>query len=283
MSKITTRMPSFESVAAGSTATARLPIGATYEQLLISYSGTTFDLSHITEIRVVGNGKTMMRYPTVGAISGGQLLDKINQYEGRAAAAGILVLDFNRFGIRTRTNEELTGIGTGMSPSHPKYKTAGGTGVELSTLYLEIDIKATAVAPVLASKAIQSPFRPMGLVKKVRHFIYTAGGAGDVEISDLPRGDLINKMYVHSTDINSMKVETDRNVRFERNKAENELVQGDGVRVPQAGMYVFDPSEIGNGSEALPTFGVQDFRLTFDMAAGGSLPITVEYVGVLEL
>jgi hypothetical protein len=283
MPKITTKMPSAESVAAGSTATFRLPIGATYEQLLLSYSGTTFDLSHMSEIRLVGNGKVIMRFATVGAKSGGQVLDMFNQYEGRAAAAGVLVLDLVRFNIRTRANEELTGLGTGYTPAMAGYKEMGGLGVELSTLYLEIDIKATASNPVLSAKAVQSPKRPLGVIKKVRQFTYSAGGAGDYEISDLPRGDLINKIYIHSTNVNSLKIETDRNVRFERNKAENELIQSDGVRVPQTGLFVYDPSEIGNGSEALPTRNVQDFRVVLDMAAAGQVPVTVEYIGAMEL
>lgn len=283
MPKITSKMPSFESVAAGSTGTVRLPIGATFEQLLIAYSGTNFDLTHMSEIRVVGNGKTLMRFPTVGANSGGVVLDSINQYEGRAAASGVLVIDFNRFGIRTRANEELTGLGTGMSPNESNYKAMGGTGVELSTLYVEIDIAGTAVAPALAAKAIQSPKRPMGIIKKVRHFIYNAAAVGEFEIADLPRGDLINKLTIHNANVTNLKISTDRNDRFERTQAENELIQTDGGRVPQAGLFVFDPSEIGNGSEALPTRGVQDLRLTLTMGAAGAVPVTVEYLGALDL
>lgn len=285
MSKITVKLPSAESVSPGSTASFRLPIGATYEQVITTYSGTTFNLSHMAEIRVVGNGKTIMRFPTIGAKSGGQVLDAWNQFEGRAAANGVLVLDFNRFGIRTRANEELTGLGTGFKRNKrnaERYRALGGTGVELSTLYLEIDIKSTAVAPVLSAKAVQSPRRPLGLIKEVRAFGYTANASGDFEISDLPRGDLINKFGIFSADVNAVKVETDRNVRFERTTAENELIQSDGVRVPQAGLWVYDPSEIGNGSEALPTKRVQDLRVTVDMAAPGAVPVLVEYLGTLE-
>lgn len=286
MPKITTKLPSAESVAPGSTATFRLPIGATYEQILISYSGgptTGFYLLHMKEIRLVGNGKTIMRFPTVGNRSGGQLLDKLNQFEGRGSANGVIVLDLNRFGIRTRSNEELTGLGTGYKPTDAGYKEMGGLGVEISTLYLEIDIADTAQAPVLSAKAVQSPKRPLGLIKKVRHFTYTAAAVGENEVSDLPRGDLINKIIVHSDDVNNMKIETDRNVRFDRTTKENELIQYDGGRVPQSLMWVYDPSEIGNGSEALPTRNVQDLRLTLDMAAAGPIPMTVEYIGTLEL
>lgn len=281
MPKITTKMPSFESVAAGSTATCRLPIGATYEQLLATYSGVT--LAQMNEIRLVGNGKVIQRFPTIGANSGGQVLDSINQFEGRAAANGVLVLDLNRFGIRTRANEELTGLGTGMKPSDANYKAMGGNGVELSTLYLEIDIDAAAVGSVLSMKAVQSPKRPLGLIKKVRHFGYSASASGEFEIADLPRGDLVNKLIIHSANVDSLKIETDRNVRFERSQAENELIQNDGERVSQAGLFVYDPSEIGNGSEALPTASVQDLRLTLAMSAAGAVPVTVEYMGALEL
>ncbi len=259
--KITTTMPSFEGVAAGAIATARLPIGLTYEQLLITYGGAT--LAQLNEIRIIGNGKTIQRYTS------GTRLDQLNKYHGRAAAAGVLVVDFNRYGLRTRAGEEVTALGTGARDTG---------GIELSTLAVEIDIDGAAVSPTLSVKAIQSAPRPLGLVRWVREFTYSAPASGDYEISDIPKGHLFNTVHFNSASINSLEIQRDRFTVFKRTAAENSLVQTDGVRVPQASVFTFDPTEIGNGAEALETAGVHDLRFVLNMSGASSVPVTVESI-----
>lgn len=263
--KITKRMPSFEGVAAGATATLRLPIGLTYEQLLISYSGIT--LAQMTGIRVIGNGKTFQRFTS------GTRLDTLNQYHGRAAANGVIVIDFTRYGLRTRAGEELTGLGTG-APSRDM-------SIELSTLALEIDIDAAAAAPALSCKAVQSPPTNLGLLRHVREFGYSPSAAGDYEISDIPKGHLFNSVHFCSAQVSALKVERDGFTVFERSATENSLLQSDGVRVPQAGVFTFDPTEGGNGGETFQTAGVHDLRFTVAMDAPGALPVIVESIAPL--
>lgn len=265
--KLTRQMPSFEGVAAGATATLRLPIGLTFEQLLIKYSGAT--LAQLKEIRVVANGKTIERFA-----GGGSRLDTINKFEGRAAANGTIVLDFNRFGMRTRDAEELTALGTGIAPNE-------AAPVTISTLAVEVDIDAAAVGPVLSCRAVQSAPRPLGLVKQIREYSYNAPAVGDFEISDLPKGPLISKLLFHSANITALRVERDNFVVFQRTKAENDLIQTDGIRVPQAGVFVFDPAEAGLGSEVLETLGVNDLRFILTMSAAGSVPVTAEVLAPL--
>lgn len=264
--KITKRMPSFEGVAAGATATLRLPIGLTYEQLLISYAGVT--LPQITEIRVVGNGKTFQRYTSASR------LDMMNRFTGRAAAAGVLLIDFTRYGLRTRQGEEVTALGTGVASKD------GST--ELSTLAVEIDIDAAAAAPALSCKAVQSAPQPLGLIRHVREFGYNPSASGEYEISDIPKGHLFNAVHFVSANVTALKIDRDGYAVFERSAAENSLIQADGVRVPQAGVFTFDPTEIGNGGETLQTAGVFDLRFIATMSAAGALPVVVESIAPLN-
>lgn len=264
--KLTRQMPSFEGVAAGATATLRLPVGLSYEQLLITYSGVT--LAQLSEIRVVANGKTIMRFAS------GERLDAMNQFDGRAAAAGVLTIDFARYGLRTRQAEELTVLGTGIAPSQE-------FPVSITTLALEIDIAGAAAAPALSARAVQSVPRPLGLIKQIREYTYTAGAAGEFEISDIPKGPLFNKVYFHSGNVTALRVERDNYTLFERSATENNLIQSDGIRVPQAGVFVFDPTEAGLGAESLETMAVHDLRFVLTMSAGGSVPVTVEALAPL--
>jgi len=265
MPKLTRKMPSFEGVAAGQTATARLPIGLTYNALIITYAGVT--LAQLTELRLVANGKTLQR------LVGGAVLDSLNQFDGRNAAAGTLTLDLERYGLRTRAGAELTSVGTG----DPKDKR------RISTLSLEIDIDAGAAAPVLSLKALQSAPRPAGVLKHVRVFGFDPSAAGDFEIADLPRMGLINRViFTEGAAINSIKLERDGYTVFERNTAENEVIQADGVRVPQANYWAVDFSEEGNGQDALAVAGVRDLRFTLDMAGAGHVNAIVEYIAPLN-
>lgn len=266
MPKTTKAMPSFEGVAAGQTATLRLPIGQTYHQLLIKYSG--MNLADITGLRLVGNGKAIHVYQNLSR------LDVMNRFEGRAGASGIIVLDLERYGLEGRNARELTAIGTG----HPKDPTP------LTTLALEVDIASTAtvVDPALSVKANRSAPVPLGFIKKIRRFTYNASASGEYEIADLPKGEIINQVFFFGPGIEKVELQRDNYQEFVRTAAENSLIHADSVRVPQAGVYVYDPTEHGNGSETLATRGVQDLRFTLSMAAPATIDVVVVYVGPLN-
>ena len=267
MPKLTNRLPSFEGVAAGATATLRMPLGRTYERLNLSYSGVT--LAQLKEIRLIGNGKTMMRW--VGA----ELINVMNKFDRMEAAAGILVLNFVRHGMMTKIGIEETAIGTGV-PANEKFP------VTLSTLQLEVDIDPAATAPVLSATSIETAPQPLGMIRKIRTFNHSPTAAGEYEIANLPKGDLIARIIFKTSNLNSLRIERDNRVIFERTKAENELLQKNGKRTPQDGYFIYDPSEEGYATEALVTANVQDLRFILNMAAADNIQVTVEYLGYLE-
>jgi len=270
MAKLTRKMPSFEGVAAGQTATCRLPIGLSFNTLLITYSGAT--LAQLDAIRLVANGEAIQ------SITEMSKLDSLNQFDGRAAAAGVIALDLERYGLLTRAGKEVTVVGTGIQD-----RTVDPNPI--TTLAIEIDINAAAVSPVLSCKAVQSPAQPAGVVKKVKEFTYTISATGEFQISDLPRKGLINRIFIGNDStiaLSQVKVERDNFTVFERSSAENELIQSDGVRVPQADYWVIDPSEEGYAAEPISLEGVNDFRLYLTATATGQCPVTVEYIAPLE-
>lgn len=264
--KTTRAMPGWEGVVAGQTATLRLPIGLTYHQLWTTFTGVT--LAQMNELRVVANGEVIQRYGS------GTLLDSYNQFDGRVAAVGaanILCIDFDRFGMRTRAGEEFTALGTGL----------GNDPTPLTTLSLEMDIDAGAAASTLATVAVQSVPRALGLIKKVRAFTYNPAGAIVFEISDLPKGDLINRIFIDFSagNLQNLQIERDNFRVFDRSDTVNERIQTDGIRVPQASQYVYDPTEAGNGAESLVTQDVNDLRFFLDHTAAATDTIAVEYIG----
>lgn len=255
-------MPSFQGVAAGQTATLRLPIGLTYHKLLVSYSGVT--LANMTEVRVVINGKAVQTY------KGADQLNAINQYCGMQAASGTLVIDFERYKLLTRAARDVTVIGTG----------ANNDPTPVTTLALEIDIASGASSPALSARAIQSAPTNLGTFIKTKQFNYAPSSAGEYQISDLPKGDLINKIYFNGGgNISQLEVHRNGYEEFNRKAAENNLVQSNGIRNPQTGWFVYDPTEDGAGSETLATSGVQDLRFTMHMSASANVQVVAEYIG----
>jgi len=258
VSIITKVMPSFEGVAAGQTATAKLPIGLSYHNLLLTYTGVT--LAQMTEIRLVVNGKVRQRW--VGA----DKLDIVNQFEGQAAAAGVLNIPVgDRYGLKTRAGIEFTKLGTGKTDD----------AAPITSLHVEIDIDAAATAPALSMIARQSDPDYSGMVKHVREFNYNPSAAGEFDIADLPKGHVFNQLVFKSANIDKIEIQRDGYTVFERTKAENDKVQGDGVRIPQSGYFVVDFTEEGYGSEGLTTQGVHDLRVKLTMSAGGAVPLTL--------
>lgn len=269
---ISVRMPPFQGVAAGQTATVLLPIGRRYHNLLLSYAGVT--LAQMTEIRVLVNGQILHRYSATER-------DTLNQFDGRAAAGGILVIPFNRYNLLTRAGEELTALNTGVG--------LAGNAV-IATLSVEIDISGAAAAPALSLIADQSDNNTAQenailWVKKEERTL-----ADGLEISDLaggvigsnPKAQFLNKVYFNQANITGVTVIRDNFTIFERLDAANDLEQTDGVRVPQANWYVVDATERGYGGNIIQMIGSQDFRFRFTAGGAGAMPVISEFLGVLE-
>ena len=269
MSRPFLKLPSFDGVAAGQTATLKLPIGFRYHQLFISYAGVT--LAQLTEIRVLANGKLLQRFSATER-------DILNQFDGRPAAAGILVLPFDRYGMKNRAAEEETALNTGVADSR---------GIAINSLHIEIDIDAAAAAPVLSAKAERSAPVPDG--PGLLPFIYKMNRSVDVgefSISDIPYGRLetqaLEKMMLTTTAITSVRVERDTFPVIERTIAENDLVQTEGVRVPVAGYEFIDFTERGYAANLLGLVGLNDFALRMDVTGAGNIPMIVQYAGALN-
>ena len=271
MARIEVRMPAGEGIVAGQTATFKLPIGRRFHELQMSYSGVT--LAQMTEMRLFANGKVIHRYSATDR-------DAINKFDGRAAADGILVIPFDRYNLKTLAGEEETALNTGSVDDQ---------GMGITSLMLEIDLADAEYTPVITMNATQSDALAGGpgtVLHIPRHTRDTAG-AGEFDISDLPRGNAtsiaLNRLIVKpsANDISKMQIDRNQYIIFERSKALNELVQKDGVRVPQSGYIVIDKTERGYGGDPIDLVGVSDFRYKFTMTGASTLTILSEYLGKL--
>jgi len=269
--RLTLPMPTPEGVSPGGTALAKLPIGRAYHRLYITYTGVT--LAQMTEIRIKANETLIHRYSATDR-------DAMNQFNGLAAANGVLMIHFDRLGLKQRSGEEETLVNT--DSRHPE------TGRAIKAFHVEIDIDAGASAPKLTIDAVVSTKRAggPGTVLHVVPHKRSAAGAGELQISDLPFNNLkaqfLNRCFIKSSNIDEIRLERDTYNIWERKKALNELVQSDGVRTPQAGYFVIDTTELGYGGSMIDLRGVQDFRYVLDMsAADANITFWPEFLGEL--
>jgi hypothetical protein len=280
--KVTNKLPNPEGVVAGGTATFRIPVGKRIHALLLAYdyNATTQNVADFEEIRVFVNGQVIQRFS-------GTERDVLNQFEGRAASTGVLEIPFDRKGMLTLAGRENTALNTGVADQN---------GVRISSMYMEIDLNSgmTITADDMSLYALQSDAIAggAGTIPFIRREQRNPAGAD----SDFQIGDLVNSgvnapdkialnriTFIPSTgSISTLKVERNQYSIFDRTDALNRAMQGYGVRSPQSGYYMIDPTERGVSGEVINLLGTTDYRYRLGVSAAMTLTCLSEYLGVLN-
>ena len=281
--KISVKLPNPEGVAAGGTATFRIPVGKRIHelQLVFNYNATTQNVSHFEEIRIYANGQVFQRFS-------GTERDVLNQFEGREAssAKGVLKLPFDRKGMITLAGRETTAINTGV---------AAENGIKISSMYMEIDLASgvTIAADDLKLYALQSDAIPggPGTIPFIRREQRNPAGAdSDFQIADLinpgvnaPDKVALNRItFIPSAgSISNLKIDRNQYNIFDRTDGLNRSMQEDGIRKPQAGYYMIDPTERGISGEVVNLMGTTDFRYRLAVSQQMTITCVSEYLGVL--
>lgn len=279
--KISVKLPNPEGVSAGGTATFRIPVGKRIHelQLMYAYNATTQNVSHFEEIRIFANGQVIQRFS-------GTERDVLNQFEGRGASLGVLKLPFDRKGMITLPGRETTAINTGV---------ADEKGVKIASMYMEVDLApgVTVTPSDISLYALQSDAVAggPGTIPFIRREQRNPEGAdNDFQIGDLinpgvnaPDKVALNRItFIPSAgSISNLKIDRNNYNIFDRPDALNRSVQSDGIRFPQAGYYMIDPTERGISGEVINLMGTTDFRYRLNVSQAMTLTCLSEYLGVL--
>lgn len=137
------KMPDFDNVVAGGLATLDVPTGPTINALTFKLSGTTFDITHIEEVKVLINGKAWIKDLTAEEVRA------VNLYRGSVDDDQIWMLDFTEPRSRTYAEQLATAIGTAQG---------------VNSFKVQFKIAATAVSPRIETWADVSGPRPLGLL-----------------------------------------------------------------------------------------------------------------------
>lgn len=192
MARRIVKLPSFSNVGAGNTATLNFPVGPRkYFTVQIKYKDGTPNKATVeadlTKFRLIVNGKTQREFTAAE-------LNTINALNNRSFQTGRVQIFFGEPWRRTIAGEEIPGWGT----------------FGLSTLQLEIDIAGGAVAPALEARAeIEDSTEALGAIVKWKRYNYGAAGAGDFEITNLPKSDAWSRFHVFTSQASAAKLQAD--------------------------------------------------------------------------
>mgnify|MGYP000019248288 CR=1 FL=1 len=264
------KLPDFNPVSAGQTATIKIPKWAlTLLQITLRFGGTTMTKAEIETITLKIGPRSKWTVPTVGAVSAGNILNKLNKQKG-------IYDDANRLSINLW--DPLQEVGA--------LKELGGWDMsKLSDdVYLEVKIKSTAVAPVMYANAWLtgpqggSEVDPNGQLVAgliVQPYAYGAGGRFGVPFE--PKGAMVKSLSMvyagadgtATTNGNISKFEIKKNgsTVWELDDQENRFWLQERKRVPQAGVYLLDLCGDNNLSGALVTAGAQSLEFAPTLTA----------------
>lgn len=244
----------FTNVVANGVATVSLPVGMSYNRIILQLGGGALTKSMITDVKVRLNGKVVFQ-------NTGARLDLINTYRKRAVSASFLVIDFTEPDAKDMAEEFLGNLNTAQG---------------VSSLTMEVTI-AGATTPTLDSWAELGPPAPLGVIAKQILFSNSFGGAGKFgfKIIDVAnRGAILKRVHFNHTGLVTA-VEVKKNgivIHDNVLTAVNSFNQLDYNKVAQTNLYTWDPCMDNNYANAVKT---QDMvSLEFNVTTSGADTIT---------
>jgi hypothetical protein len=254
-------LPFFNVVGTG-VATLNLPLGMTYERIIMVLGGTTFTKDMITDIKCKLNGKVF--YQTTGT-----RLDLINKYKGLANDATHLTIDFTELFARDEVGQSIGAIGTLQG---------------VASFTIEVTISG-ATAPTLDSYSQLSGPKNLGVVNKMLNYPTSSSVGGKVPIV-LPfgvnGGSILKRVYFfHGGNMTGLEVKKNGLVIHESTQSVNEFIQKENRKVPQTNLWVYDPIVDNNQSGMVVTADARSMEFNVTLSAADAIMAYGEYVDQL--
>lgn len=266
------KLPSISRVSPGNVATLEIPLGPTYERIVFDVTAAAgLDAADINRITVLADGKPIMTFKNL------QRLMYLNAFYGRdadtvAATAMQFALHFFRGELENNTMRAAPGIGT----------------KNLTTFHIEMEIAAGAPADIAikAHALIDPAVQDIGAYVEVREFPFNSAVSGQVEQDKLPRnGVFYAGLHLFKADISAVEVEANQVKIVDATKGVLErFLKGatPRARVPQTAVAThIDFLMDGNIFHAMPTAGLQDFRVKMTLDTAGAVDVVTETINTL--
>jgi hypothetical protein len=253
----------FTNVVANGVATVSLPIGMSYNKVILALGGTSFTKAMITDIKVRVNGKVIFQ-------ATGSRLDLIQQYRGLTANAGYLTIDFTEPRAKLMSEQYIGNINTAKG---------------VSSLTIEVTISG-ATAPTLDSYSELGPPQPLGVLAKHIPFTSSFGGAGKFafKLIDLAnRGAVIKRVhFAHGGNMTALEVKKNGIVIHDNvPQAVLSFYQTEYLKAPQTNLYTFDPCADNNYTNAVKTADMVSMEFNPTFSAADTVTAVIESLDLL--
>ncbi|MEZ2296475.1 major capsid protein P2 [Variovorax sp. RCC_210] len=257
-----------------SRATIRLPLGMTYNKIVIFTAGN-ITAALLSNIVLKVNGSERLRWKSYAQLAAR------NAYNGNATDANVLELDFME---RNGKDEASMTLGA--------YAATAEAGVQDMTI--EFDIATYTVTAASVIKAVAEVDVPSAnrLIVRNRFFQKTLAGAVEEQVI-IPfglNGEQLKRMYVFGTlaNIDTIRVRREGADEYEAlTQIQNEFFEKTYGKVPQAGLFVVDFTEhnlmghmlntanINVGGKSMP---IQNLDIRLKTLAAGTFDIYTESI-----
>lgn len=252
----------FTNVVANGVASVSLPVGMSYNRIILQLGGT-FTKSMITNIKVRVNGKVIME-------NTGARLDLMNTYRGLTAAATFLTLDFTEPRAKNMAEQYIGNINSAQG---------------VSSLTIEVTI-AGATSPTLDSWSELGPPAPLGIVSKQIMFTSSFGGAGKFpfKLIDMAnKGAIIKRChFAHGGNLTALEVKKNGIVIHDNvPTAVNSFWVGEYQKTTQTNLYTYDPCCDNNYANAIKTADMVSMEFNPTFSAADTVTAVLEVLDVL--
>ena len=266
------QLPTIPNVAAGNTVTVTLPVGNTYEKILLQYSGVT--LEQLKNIKLELNGRLISEFADA------QKIVDLDAHFDRPQSTGFVTLHFNRPELHKLGDRRFFGLDTNASQ-----------GINTASLVLDIDAAASAPKLKAFAQVAQSVPNVPNYLTKVRRFIVPVSAAGQFDIDNIPRPVGASIAAVHffmadgadgdsDSDVTKADLLVD-NVHWHDVDAKTaaEFQKQYGRKPTVAKSSVIDLITDGDITHAFPlTPNIQDMRFRCEASGAGQVEVVVEYI-----
>lgn len=260
------KAPPFYNVVASGVASVDLPLGRSYEKIVLKLGGTAFTKAMISDIQLKLNSKLFWR-------TTGTRLDLMNQYRNYTANAAYLTIDFTE-----RDGKSIEAMKFGALAATAE------AGVQKFTAEVTI---AGATAPTLdAFTQVDDPSaNPIITVLRQQQFVIAGAVSGQpIYIPYGRQGGLLKRVWVfHGGFVTQLEVKKDNvNVFDPLAVADLQFMQTENQRVQQTNLLVFDPAMDKLQSNTLNTAkradgqDVQSLEFKVTTSAADTLNVLVE-------
>lgn len=252
----------FSNVVATGVATSSLPLGMSYNAIVLQLGGT-FTTTHLTDIKVRLNGKVVWNDTALRN-------NLINVYRGMPTSTAFTEIDFTEPKLKLIQDQYLGNINTALG---------------VSSLALECTITGATNPTLTPFYELNGPAK-LGVIAKRILFTaaFSAAGKFPFKIIDAANaGALVKRVHFsHTGNMTSLEVKKNGTVIFDNiATAVNTRSQARFGKTAQSNLYAYDPIVDDNGSNMLVTADARNLEFNPTFSASDNVVAVAEVIDVL--